>query len=173
MAPEQSKGGALDARADVFSSGIVLAEMVEPGGVRSLQDRQHLWERIHREPAEVSETPWSRVIGGCVSGDPAARYATAAELARAFEEVTLRAVGDETARPYPGLAAFQQQDARFFFGRELEVEALWKKLRRPHLLAVVGPSGAGKSSFLRAGLLPTLTDGWQAIVTTPGNVEFR
>ena len=71
-------------------------------------------------------------------------------VARALEEVTLRAVGDETAKPYPGLAAFQQEDARFFFGRELEVEALWKKLRRPHLLAVIGPSGAGKSLLMRA-----------------------
>ena len=100
------------------------------------------------------------------------RFATASALARALEEVTLRAAGDERARPYPGLSAFQQEDAEFFYGRELEVEALWKKLRRPHLLAVIGPSGAGKSSFLRAGLLPTLTDGWGAIIATPGNRAF-
>ncbi|NIV26893.1 MAG: hypothetical protein GWN45_05905, partial [Gammaproteobacteria bacterium] len=93
---------------------------------------------------------------------PDDRFASAAELARALEEVTLRAA-EEDVQPYPGLAAFQKKDAEYFFGRELEVEALWKKLRRPHLLAVIGPSGAGKSSFLRAGLLPTLTEGWKAL----------
>jgi ATPase subunit of ABC transporter with duplicated ATPase domains len=112
------------------------------------------------------------VIARCVEAAPAARYESAVELARALEEVTLRAVGDEEARPYTGLEAFQQEDSEYFYGRELEVEALWKKLRRPHLLAVIGPSGAGKSSFLRAGLLPTLADGWQTIVTTPGNQSF-
>ena len=40
-----------------------------------------------------------------------------------------RAAGDETARPYPGLSAFQEEDAEFFYGRELEVEALWRRLQ--------------------------------------------
>ena len=71
-----------------------------------------------------------------------------------------------TERPYPGLSSFTEEDAAYFFGRELEVEALWKKLRRPRLLALVGPSGAGKSSFLRAGLLPALPRGWKALVAT-------
>ncbi len=172
MSPEQERGGELDARADVFAAGVVLAEMVEPGGVHSLADRQRIWEGVHHDPPQVSETPWSKVIARAVSAETSGRFESASALARALEEVTLRAAGDETARPYPGLSAFQQEDARFFFGRELEVEALWKKLRRPHLLAVIGPSGAGKSSFLRAGLLPTLVDGWQAIVTTPGNRPF-
>ena len=172
MSPEQSQGEELDARSDVFSAGVVLAEMVAPGGVAEFEDRQRVWEAIHQATPGISDTPWSRVIGRCVTQAPDGRYATAAELARALEEVTLRAVGDDTARPYPGLSAFQEEDAEYFYGRELEVEALWKKLRRPHLLAVIGPSGAGKSSFLRAGLLPTLTDGWQALIATPGNRPF-
>ncbi|MGB5401493.1 MAG: protein kinase [Thermoanaerobaculia bacterium] len=172
MSPEQSQGDELDTRADVFSAGVVLAEMVVPAGVRSLEDRQRVWEAIHQEAPEIAETPWSRVISQCIAADREARYTTASELARALEEVTLRAVGDDTARPYPGLSAFQEEDAEYFYGRELEVEALWKKLRRPHLLAVIGPSGAGKSSFLRAGLLPTLTDGWRALIATPGNRPF-
>ena len=172
MSPEQARGDELDARADVFSSGVVLAEMVAPAGVVEIKDRRQVWEAIHQTAPALSETPWSRVIAHCIEGDRDARYATAAELARALEEVTLRASGDETARPYPGLSAFQEEDAEYFYGRELEVEALWKKLRRPHLLAVVGPSGAGKSSFMRAGLLPTLTDGWRALVATPGNRPF-
>ena len=57
-------------------------------------------------------------------------------------------------RPYPGLLAFTEADAAHFFGREAEVEALWEKIRRQKLLAVIGPSGVGKTSFLRAGVIP-------------------
>ncbi len=172
MSPEQARGADLDARSDVFSAGILLAEMVEPHGVKTFEDRQAIWEALHQEGPHVTETPWSRVIRRCATPAPGERFSSAAELARALEEVTLRAVGDEQARPYPGLAAFQEEDADHFYGRELEIESLWKKLRRPHLLALIGPSGAGKSSFLRAGLLPTLIDGWQALVMTPGNRPF-
>jgi hypothetical protein len=50
---------------------------------------------------------------------------------------------------------------------------MWRKLRRPHLLALVGPSGAGKSSFLRAGLVATAPSGWRALVASPGNRPFK
>jgi hypothetical protein len=72
--------------------------------------------------------------------------------------VTLRLPGFEEKHPYPGLASFSAEDAEYFFGREVEVEAIWKKLKRPRLLGLIGPSGAGKSSFLRAGLLPTTAE---------------
>src|SRR2546425_1109726 len=78
----------------------------------------------------------------------------------------------EHLRPYPGLASFTEADAEYFFGRELEVEALWRRLRRPHLLALIGPSGAGKSSFLRAGLIPALPQGWRCVVCTPGSAPL-
>jgi WD40 repeat protein/DNA-binding winged helix-turn-helix (wHTH) protein len=72
------------------------------------------------------------------------------------------------ARPYPGLLAFTEADAGHFFGREAEVEALWEKIRRRKLLAVIGPSGVGKTSFLRAGLIPNRPSGWNVAYTAPG-----
>ena len=101
-----------------------------------------------------------------------ARWASARELMRALEQVALRVEGAEALRPYPGLASFTEADAEYFFGRELEVEALWHKLGQAHLLAVIGPSGAGKSSFLRAGLLPARPAGWRAVRCTPGTRPF-
>jgi WD40 repeat protein/transcriptional regulator with XRE-family HTH domain len=65
-----------------------------------------------------------------------------------------------TETPYRGLARFERQDARWFFGRE-DVTALLADLTAEAAtepLVLVGPSGAGKSSLLRAGLLPRLTE---------------
>ena len=60
--------------------------------------------------------------------------------------------------PYRGLARFEREDSRWFFGRE-DVTDLLAALadEGAHLpLVLVGPSGAGKSSLLRAGLIPRL-----------------
>ena len=103
----------------------------------------------------------------------ASAIASARALARALEEVTLRHPGLEDDIRILGLAAFTERDAEYFFGRELEVEAVWKKLKRPRLLGLIGPSGAGKSSFLRAGLLPTLPSTWRAVFATPGTRPFQ
>jgi WD40 repeat protein len=70
--------------------------------------------------------------------------------------------------PFPGLAAFSQEDAGSFFGRERESEAFVNRLRVQPLLAVVGPSGAGKSSFIQAGVIPALPEGWECITVRPG-----
>jgi WD40 repeat protein/DNA-binding winged helix-turn-helix (wHTH) protein len=74
--------------------------------------------------------------------------------------------------PYPGLAAFTEEDAEFFFGREVEVERMWRKLTSRRLLAVIGPSGVGKSSFLRAGVIPARPAGWGALVCHPGDAPL-
>ena len=89
----------------------------------------------------------------------ASRHASARALARALEEVTHRLPGLRGQASVSGpRCRSREEDAEYFFGREMEVEAVWKKLKRPRLLALIGPSGAGKSSFLRAGLLPTPAD---------------
>ncbi|GGL68606.1 hypothetical protein GCM10010129_10000 [Streptomyces fumigatiscleroticus] len=82
--------------------------------------------------------------------------------------------------PYPGLAAFDTEHARWFFGRDrLTAELRLRLDERLHgggPLMVVGPSGSGKSSLLAAGLLPALADGalpvpgaaqWPCLLFTP------
>jgi Novel STAND NTPase 1 len=87
--------------------------------------------------------------------------------------------GTATAEcPYPGLASFGREQARWFFGREQLIAdliaCLDRRLRTGGVQAVVAPSGAGKSSLLHAGLLPKLDNGalpgsdqWPTVVFTP------
>ena len=172
MAPEQARGDSPDARVDVFSAGVVLAEMIAPDGLATLETRQAIWRGVHGETPSVPDSPWADVLIKAVARAPEQRYASAAALARALEEVTLRADRADDLSPYPGLASFGEADAEYFFGRELEVEEMWKKLRRPQLYGLIGPSGAGKSSFLHAGLRPLAPTGWSTILTAPGSQPF-
>lgn len=76
---------------------------------------------------------------------------------------------DGTRPPYPGLLAFQEEDAAIFFGRGDEISQGLELLNRlhhlgdPRLIMVLGASGTGKSSLVRAGLMPRLrrdSDRW-------------
>ena len=67
--------------------------------------------------------------------------------------------------PYPGLPAFQQEDAGRFFGREAVVADLVRRLDEVRFVGLVGASGSGKSSVLRAGLVAAL--GGDTVIT-PG-----
>jgi len=172
MAPEQAAGQTLDARADVYSAGVVLAEMVSPEGIKSFESRQSVWEGVRSEPAKLPDSPWAPVLKMAVAKDREGRYNTARTLTRALEDVTLRVEGAEDLHPYPGLASFTEEDAEYFFGREAEVEQMWRRLTRTHLLAIVGASGAGKTSFIGAGLTPSAPDGWVIARCTPGNIAI-
>ncbi len=75
--------------------------------------------------------------------------------------------------PYRGLNVFQEQDAAFFFGRDVAINELNNKLQRQNFVALVGASGAGKSSVVRAGLLPLLRkdtkEPWEIVTIVPGD----
>lgn len=79
--------------------------------------------------------------------------------------------------PYKGLEFFDcnQEDPKYFFGRERLVSELLDQVRTSNFLALVGASGNGKSSVLRAGLLHQLklgrriagSDLWRIRITRP------
>ncbi len=65
--------------------------------------------------------------------------------------------------PYKGLAAFKEDNADYYFGRENQVARLIKRFQAlypqssvPRFLPILGPSGCGKSSLVRAGFIPEL-----------------
>ena len=66
---------------------------------------------------------------------------------------------DKDSGLYPGLAAFGEDDAGIFFGRDAEIMAgltklrLMRKRRTPRLMVIQTASDLGTSSYLRAGLL--------------------
>src|SRR5512139_4110029 len=77
--------------------------------------------------------------------------------------------------PYLGLAAFAEDDADRFFGRETLVSELVARVKGSRFVVIAGPSGSGKSSLVRAGLIHALKQGalhnsdrWLFGTLTPG-----
>ncbi|NJR61943.1 MAG: peptidase C14 [Cyanobacteria bacterium CRU_2_1] len=79
--------------------------------------------------------------------------------------------------PYKGLEFFDcnDEDPKYFFGRDRLIGQLLDHVRTHNFLALVGASGNGKSSVLRAGLLHQLqlgrriagSDRWRIRMTRP------
>lgn len=67
-------------------------------------------------------------------------------------------------RPWLGLASYQEQHRSYFFGRRLEENELFERVKRHRLTILYGPSGLGKTSLLQAGLCPRLAaENWLPI----------
>jgi WD40 repeat protein len=67
--------------------------------------------------------------------------------------------------PWPGLASFRKQDARFFHGRDPEIGQLEQLVHRARCVVLYGASGIGKTSIINAGLVPRLAeDGYFAVL---------
>ena len=72
--------------------------------------------------------------------------------------------------PYRGLEPFTTKDAELFFGRDVDIQALTKRVDAQPVVIVVGPSGVGKSSLVQAGLIPELQRHrrWSVALVRPG-----
>jgi serine/threonine protein kinase len=108
MAPEQWQGAAVDARSDIYALGVVMYELLT--GAPPLADvplserRARILARDVPSPASL-RPELSEHIGGvvlrCLAPDPAARYASAALLARALDPTPAGRPATGTTRQEP------------------------------------------------------------------------
>jgi hypothetical protein len=178
MAPEQWTGAPVSDRVDSWALGIVTAQLLT--GRHPLGDDSNARRDAARNPGRIAAwtalrrdvpPPVIELVARALEREPSLRP-SAAEWARVLDGVILDARGDTVVEdgPYRGLAAFDEKHARFYFGRELEIDAFLERLRDAPHLPIVGPSGAGKSSFLHAGVIPRLRaqGPWTMIAFRPG-----
>jgi eukaryotic-like serine/threonine-protein kinase len=177
MAPEQWQGRPLTDRVDVWALAVIVAQLItgshplgaDPARRRALcidPDRELELElpRQAELPAPVAE-----LVRRSLQRSPQARP-SAADWYRVLDEVISGRAEVLLDEPYRGLNAFGEQHARYFFGREAEVDTYLERLRAAPCLPIVGPSGVGKSSFLHAGVIPRLRarERWTVISFRPG-----
>ena len=135
---------------------------------RLVQDSGGVPRQVHQAAIEWARAERVRRLGGAAgrtasrrAGLRAAEDELAGDVVVALEAARERArvTADVVVCPFKGLAAFEPEDAAFFFGRERLVAEMVARLAGAPMLGLVGPSGSGKSSALRAGLLPALRQG--------------
>jgi len=178
MAPEHRDGAAATPESDVYSVGAVFLFMVTGRPPEGVPPRSEIGL-----PASLG-----RFIDTAMASRPEQRYPSGEALAREIrdppdDEQMSTTLLSPAESPFKGLRAFQEIDARNFFGREAMVGRLLESLGgedRPRFLAVVGPSGCGKSSLVAAGLIPALRRGelagsenWFITTMEPGAHPFE
>lgn len=166
-APEQFSGPSIDARVDTYALAVMAYELLngslpwpESATTATLLHHHH----VGLPPLQLADDRVGQAVDALLARatatNPADRPATtvefAAELTAIISAQPFRPSAAHVVNPYRGLAAFEEPDAPYFFGREDLVVAVIEKLQTDSLALLVGPSGSGKSSLLRAGIIPLL-----------------
>ena len=95
MAPEQVRGGAVDARSDIFAFGVILYEMLT--GRRAFQkdtSAETMSAILNEDPPPVSQTgqsvppPLQRIVSRCLEKKPEQRFQHASDLGFALETLS-------------------------------------------------------------------------------------
>jgi hypothetical protein len=185
MSPEQIRGDAVDARADVFALGVVLHELLTGSHPFQGADPASTIARIlESEPANLRErlpalgalpglSQLERVISTCLRKRPADRFASTRDLEAALEDA--RAAVSGAARPEPGADDveiggrvrrarwwWQFHQAAATVGYALLLVPLWRLRAMPTasvgtLLFIAGLAGATAASAVRLHLWFVMT----------------
>jgi eukaryotic-like serine/threonine-protein kinase len=182
MSPEQMGIGEVDNRSDIWALGIMTWEMllgrhpIDPlttDGLITNAISDDPMPSIREVAPHLPDALIALVIG-CLRKRQVERIPSAHEIVRRLEEMLPGRSGRQLAEgesPYPGLTAFQENDADRFFGRSRDITRMVAKIRELPITGIVGPSGVGKSSFIRAGVGPALKasgEHWEVVTLRPG-----
>ena len=183
MSPEQFGMATVDHRSDLWAIGVIMFELLtgrHPLAPFSLQSllvsAAQLDVPMPKLGSVVQDLPekLERIVDRLLAKKKDDRYPDASALLAELDSLSPGRAGRklrEDESPYPGLTAFQEEDADRFFGRTRDVARMATRLRDHALLGIAGPSGIGKSSFVRAGLVPALKasgESWETYIVRPG-----
>ncbi|PWI13857.1 hypothetical protein DI272_06630 [Streptomyces sp. Act143] len=116
------------------------------------------FDRLRRISPGFSGSPvWDEELGGVIGMVVATARGEREDTAYLVPSAALVDMQPGLRRcPYRGLEPFREEDAEFFYGREVDVRRVTDAVLRHPVVTVVGASGSGKSSLVRAGVLPEL-----------------
>ncbi len=183
MSPEHLTRQPITAQSDIYSLGVVLFEVLTGktpfagAGLTELLNHQinTPLPSLQVNRPDIPE-PFDMVIMQATAKDPLDRYQDVLKMAADFQffltQMTVHTslppqrvevAPSQMSNPYKGLRGFNEADSTDFFGRNVLIRTLLKRITRKgqysRFLAVVGPSGSGKSSVVKAGVIPAIRDG--------------
>ena len=175
MAPEQIRGEATDARADLWALGVVLHEML--AGTRPFGGEQvaaALHAILHADPQPLSTLPGmtpqiADTLTALLEKDPDRRTPSARALLDRLEAPQGGTSGPWRAtsgHAIPESATRLPAELTSFVGRESESRAIRELLQTVRLVSLTGPGGAGKTR-LALRVASDLAERHQAVVYVP------